>query len=43
VKGSPFSARTREYIARVGLVAIALIFALVMFNDIKRLVQTFLG
>ena len=43
VKGSPFSARTREYIARVGLVAIALIFALVMFNDIKRLVQGFFG
>jgi membrane-associated protease RseP (regulator of RpoE activity) len=37
-KGSAFSARTREYILRVGLVAIALLFALVMFNDIKGIV-----
>jgi regulator of sigma E protease len=41
-KGSAFSARTREYILRAGLVAIALLFALVMFNDIKGLVQRFL-
>ncbi len=34
-KGSPFSLRTREYILRFGLVAIALLFALVMFNDIQ--------
>jgi regulator of sigma E protease len=32
-KGSPFSARTREYILRFGLVAILLIFALSTFND----------
>lgn len=38
-KGSAFSARTREYILRAGLVAIALLFALVMFNDIKGLLQ----
>jgi len=38
-KGSAFSLRTREYIMRVGLVAIALLFALVMFNDIKGLWQ----
>jgi regulator of sigma E protease len=37
-KGSAFSERTREYILRVGLVAIALLFALVMFNDIKGIV-----
>ena len=37
-KGSAFSARTREYILRAGLVAIALLFALVMFNDIKGIV-----
>ena len=37
-KGSAFSARTREYILRVGLVAIALLFALVMFNDLKGIV-----
>jgi len=41
-KGSAFSDRTREYILRAGLVAIALLFALVMFNDIKGLVQRFL-
>jgi len=40
VKGRPFSARTRENIARVGLAAIALLFAVVMFNDFKRLVQS---
>jgi regulator of sigma E protease len=34
-KGSAFSARTREYILRAGLVAIALLFALVMFNDLR--------
>jgi regulator of sigma E protease len=33
-KGSAFSARTKEYILRAGLVAIALLFALVMFNDL---------
>lgn len=43
VKGSEFSARTQEAIARVGVLAIALLFALVMFNDIKGLVQQFLG
>lgn len=43
VKGSPFSARTREGIARVGLAAILLLFTVVMFNDIKRLVLSVLG
>ena len=33
-KGSPFSARTKEYILRVGLVAILLIFAVSTFNDL---------
>jgi regulator of sigma E protease len=42
-KGSELSARTQEAIARVGVLAIALLFALVMFNDIKGLVQQFLG
>lgn len=37
IKGSAFSARTREYILRLGLVAIALLFVLVMFNDLARL------
>ena len=35
VKGSAFSPRTREYILGAGLVAIALLFVLVMFNDLK--------
>jgi regulator of sigma E protease len=34
-KGSPFSMRTREYILRFGLVAIALLFAIVMYNDTR--------
>lgn len=37
IKGSPFSLKARERIARVGVFAIALLFMLVMFNDIKRL------
>jgi regulator of sigma E protease len=41
IKGSAFSARTREYILRAGLLAIALLFALVMFNDLKGLVKLF--
>lgn len=36
VKGSPFSARTREYILRFGLVAILLIFAMSTFNDLAN-------
>lgn len=34
-KGTPFSLRTRENILRVGLAAIALLFAVVMYNDLK--------
>ena len=34
-KGSPFSMRTREYILRVGLFAIALLFITVMYNDTR--------
>ena len=34
-KGSPFSMRTREYILRFGLVAIALLFVIVMYNDTR--------
>ena len=37
VKGSAFSARTRENVLRVGLAAIALLFVTVMWNDIARL------
>ncbi len=35
VKGSPFSPRTRENILRFGLLAIALLFAIVMWNDTR--------
>lgn len=38
VKGSAFSTRTREYILRVGLAAVLLLFALVTYNDLRRLV-----
>lgn len=41
IKGSEFSLRTQETIARVGVLAIAMLFALVMFNDIKGLVLQF--
>jgi regulator of sigma E protease len=34
-KGRPFSLRTREYILRFGLVAIALLFVVVMYNDTR--------
>ena len=36
LKGSPFSLRSREYMMRFGLAVIALIFALAMFNDLRR-------
>jgi regulator of sigma E protease len=43
IKGSPFSDRTREWIARFGLAAIALLFLVVTFNDIKALVLTWIN
>ncbi len=36
IKGSALSARTREYALRFGLLAIAMLLVLVMFNDIKN-------
>jgi len=42
-KGSPFSVRTREYILRVGLAAIALLFVVVMFNDLTGLLGRLFG
>ncbi len=38
IKGSAFSVRTREYILKAGLLAVLLLFALVTYNDIRRLV-----
>jgi regulator of sigma E protease len=43
IKGSAFSTRTREYIMRAGLVAIGMLFVLVMFNDLKKTVLSWLG
>ena len=40
-KGTPFSMRTREYILRVGLVLILMIFVLSTFNDLKALLSRF--
>lgn len=37
VRGSPMSVRAREYMMRFGLATILLLFVLVMFNDIRRL------
>jgi regulator of sigma E protease len=42
-KGSPFSMRTREYILRFGLFAIALLFAIVMYNDTRAAFAKFFG
>lgn len=38
VKGSEFSPRTREFILRIGLAAILLLFAIVLFNDTSLIV-----
>ena len=43
VKGSAFSDRTRENLMRVGLAVIALLFVVVMFNDLKGLVLSLFG
>jgi regulator of sigma E protease len=43
VKGSALSVRTREYLMRFGLAVIALIFVIVMYNDITRLVKNLFG
>jgi regulator of sigma E protease len=41
IKGSQFSIRTREYILRAGIFAVLLLFALVTYNDLRRLVVSF--
>jgi regulator of sigma E protease len=38
MRGSAFSLRTREYILRAGLAVVLLLFALVTYNDLRRLV-----
>lgn len=42
IKGSAFSDQTREWIARVGLAAIAALFLVVTFNDLKNLVGSWM-
>jgi regulator of sigma E protease len=42
-KGSAFSARTRDYILRAGLAAVLLLFALVTYNDLRRLLVSLLA
>jgi len=37
-KGSAFSMKTRDYILRAGLMTVLLLFALVTYNDLRRLV-----
>jgi len=39
-KGSEFSQRSQEMIMRVGVLCIALLFALVMFNDVSGLIKS---
>lgn len=43
IKGRPFSMRTKENFARVGLLAIALLFVVVMFNDVRRIAGSAMG
>jgi hypothetical protein len=38
MKGSAFSAKTRDNILRAGLATVLLLFALVTYNDLRRLV-----
>lgn len=41
-KGSAFSAKTRDNILRAGLAAVLLLFALVTYNDLRRLAISFI-
>jgi membrane-associated protease RseP (regulator of RpoE activity) len=42
-KGSALSMRTREYLVRFGLAAIALLFVIVLYNDITNWVKNLFG
>jgi regulator of sigma E protease len=42
-KGKPFSDRTREWIARIGLAAILALLLVVTFNDLKALAKSWFG
>ncbi|MEI6813370.1 MAG: RIP metalloprotease RseP [bacterium] len=43
IKGGSFSSRTRENFMKVGIAAVALLFVIVMFNDLKGLALSLLG
>jgi regulator of sigma E protease len=43
IKGRQFSLKTREYILRAGIFAVLLLFALVTYNDLRRLVVSFVA
>ncbi|MCX5763152.1 MAG: site-2 protease family protein, partial [Gemmatimonadetes bacterium] len=43
IKGGPFSSRTRENFMKVGIAAVALLFVIVMFNDLKGLALSLFG
>ena len=43
IKGSAFSTRTRDCILRAGIAAVLLLFALVTYNDLRRLVVSLIA
>jgi regulator of sigma E protease len=43
IKGKPFSDRAREWYARIGLAAIAALFLVVTFNDLRALVISWIS
>lgn len=40
IKGKAFSLKTKDYILRAGIFAVLLLFALVTYNDLRRLVES---
>jgi regulator of sigma E protease len=43
VRGKPFSVRARELFLKVGVALILVLFAIVMFNDLRSLVRSWIG
>ena len=43
VRGKPFSIRVRELFLKVGVALILVLFAIVMFNDLRSLVRSWIG
>jgi len=42
-RGKPFTVRTREYLMKAGVAVILVLFAVVMFNDVKSLILSWLA